>query len=111
MTNQKILDNAPEGATHHAQGMHYLALNNAGNWMRYDNNGFAGAKWFEANDFKFSYVKSFRSLADIKRIAELDSLINSRVFPSMGDGFSGDYVCGYERALADMCRALKEQGE
>jgi len=44
-----------------------------------------------------------------KRIAELDSLINSRVFPSMGDGFSGDYVCGYERALADMCRALKEQ--
>ena len=79
MTNQEILDNAPDGATHHAQGAHYLSLNESGNWMRYDDNGFAGAKWFDANDFKFSYVKSFRSLADIKRIAELEKEQNEPV--------------------------------
>lgn len=46
-----------------------------------------------------------------KRIAELEKLINNQIFPSMGDGFSGDYISGYEKALADMCKALKEQGE
>ena len=73
MDNQKILDNAPEGATHYSQGMHYLSLNSNNNWMRYDPSGFANAKWFEANDYKLSYSnKNFRSLADIKRIAELE---------------------------------------
>ena len=43
-----------------------------------------------------------------KHIAELEGLINSQIFPSMGDGFSGDYVNGYEKALSDMSKALKE---
>jgi len=46
-----------------------------------------------------------------KIIAELEKLINNQIFPSMGDGFSGDYITGYEKALDDMCKALKEQGE
>ena len=43
------------------------------------------------------------------KIAELEGLINSQIFPSMGDGFSGDYVNGYEKALSDMSKALKHQ--
>ena len=68
---QKIIDDAPEGATHYAKGMRYLAFNDSGNWMRYDPNGFEGAKWFTANDYKFSYVKDFQSLDDIREILEL----------------------------------------
>ena len=35
------------------------------------------------------------------------------IFPSMGDGFSGNYVCGYEQALVDMVSHANklEQGE
>jgi hypothetical protein len=73
MTNQEILDNAPEGATHYSQGIHYLALNSRGTWMRYDPNGFDNAKWFKADHYPLHYFdKNFRSLADIKRIAELE---------------------------------------
>ena len=72
MNDKQILENAPEGATHYAQGIHYLAYNSSGNWMRYDPNGIAGFCWFEANNLKFEYVKSFRSLSDIKRIVELE---------------------------------------
>lgn len=72
MDNQEILNNAPEGATHYAQNLHYISLNKNGDWMRYDENGFTGAKWFNANDYKFSYVREFRSLADIKLIVKLE---------------------------------------
>lgn len=44
-----------------------------------------------------------------KRIAELENIINAQVFPSMGDGFSGDYISGYEKALGDLNKILKEQ--
>ena len=43
--------------------------------MRYDADGFAGAKWFEANDYKFSHVRSFRSLADIQDLVDKDNKI------------------------------------
>ena len=76
MNDQEILDNAPKGATHYSQGIHYLALNSSNSWMRYDPNGFANAKWFAANDYKLSYSnKNFRSLADIKRITELEKAL------------------------------------
>ena len=45
-----------------------------------------------------------------ERNSELEGLINSQIFPSMGDGFSGDYVNGYEKALSDMSKALKGNG-
>jgi hypothetical protein len=93
MTNQEILDNAPEGATHYSQGIHYLALNSSNSWMRYDPNGFANAKWFAANDYKLSYSnKNFRSLADIKRIIDLEGVGNE-----------------YRRLVADLRLHLEEQ--
>ena len=73
MNNKQILDNAPEGATHYAEGMHYLAYNKSGDWMRYDPNGIGGFCWFNANDFKFSYTRSFHSLSDLRRIVELEA--------------------------------------
>lgn len=95
MTNQKILDNAPKGATHYSQGINYLALNSSNSWMRYDPNGFANAKWFAANDYKLSYSnKDFRSLADIKRITELEK--------------SGNEM---EIIIADLRAHLKIRGE
>ena len=70
--DELILENAPEGATHHSQGMHYLSLNSSNNWMRYDPNGFKNAKWFKADDYLLAYCnKSFRSLADITELVEL----------------------------------------
>ena len=75
MNEQHILDNAPEGATHYAEGMHYLALNKSKKWMRHDPNGIGGYCWFEADSYKLSYMRSFRSLSDIKRIAELEKMV------------------------------------
>ena len=70
--DELIIENAPEGATHHSQGMHYLSLNSSNNWMRYDPNGFKNAKWFKADDYLLAYCnKSFRSLADITELVEL----------------------------------------
>jgi hypothetical protein len=47
----------------------------------------------------------------IDRIAELENLINTQVFPSSGDGFSSEYIKGYEEALGDLDKILKEQGK
>jgi hypothetical protein len=88
MTNQEILDNAPEGATHYVPNLHYIAKNKNGNWMRYDPNGFENAKWFAANDFNLGYAVDYRSLADIERIVELesqfhiDTITGNATFPS-----------------------------
>jgi hypothetical protein len=46
-----------------------------------------------------------------KSIAELENLINTQVFPSSGDGFSSEYIKGYEEALGDLDKILKEQGK
>lgn len=73
---QKIIDEAPEGATHYAEGMHYLAYNKSGDWMRYDPNGIGGFCWFNANDFKFSYTRSFHALSDLHRIVRLETECN-----------------------------------
>ena len=47
----------------------------------------------------------------VERIAELENLINTQVFPSSGDGFSSEYIKGYEEALGDLDKILKEQGK
>lgn len=41
------------------------------------------------------------------RNAEFQKIIDSQVFPSIGNGFSGDYINGYEKALNDLDEALK----
>lgn len=71
MTDKDILAGAPKDATHYAEGMHYLALNANKKWMRYDPNGIGKYRWFEADEYKLSYMRSFRSLADIALIVEL----------------------------------------
>ena len=43
------------------------------------------------------------------RIEELENIINAQVFPSSGDGFSSEYINGYEEALGDLDKILKEQ--
>lgn len=75
MNNQDILNNAPKGATHYAPKMNYISGDSNGKWFRYDPNGLNGLCWFEANDYKFSYVDDFRALTDIARIVELEEFI------------------------------------
>ena len=62
MNNQKILDNAPEGATH---------VDNEGDyWLMHPDNAtetFMDGEWVYCN-----MQEPIRSLADIKRIAELE---------------------------------------
>ena len=128
MTDQEILDNAPKGATHYSQGIHYLALNSSNSWMRYDPNGFANAKWFAANDYKLSYSnKNFRSLADIKRIAELEKERAVRDLEQQAKGLIDFSITYNEMAtnpdslvnllvycanvLLGKAKALQEQGE
>ena len=51
-----------------------------------------------------SELGTWVDVADIPKI-KADAIRDygyKAIFPSMGDGFSGDYVCGYEQALADM---------
>jgi hypothetical protein len=66
MNNQKILDNAPEGATHFDAEKDYLKFACflwGCSWMFYDD---------QDDDWFMTDSKSLRSLADIKRIAELE---------------------------------------
>ena len=100
MNNQ---ENAPEGATHVDEYGIYLNTENDSYWKE------TSRKWVELTELLLE--RNTRLLADIARIAEFEKLIDNQIFPSMGDGFSGNYISGYEKALADMCKALKEQGE
>tara|TARA_Y100000310_G_C20689941_1_gene821576 strand:+ start:3352 stop:3810 length:459 start_codon:yes stop_codon:yes gene_type:complete len=77
MTDQEILDNAPEGATHYAPKLHYIARNKNGDWMRYDPNGIGGYCWFEANDYYLSYADDYRSLSDIRQLVEKNKRIEA----------------------------------
>ena len=53
---------------------------------------------------------SFVKYVDVmEHIAELENIINAQVFPSSGDGFSSEYIKGYEEALGDLYKMLKEQ--
>lgn len=103
MSNQEILDNAPEGATHVDEYGVFLNTENNSYWKE------TRLKWVDLTELILE--RNTRLLADIARIAEFEKLIDNQIFPSMGDGFSGNYISGYEKALADMCKALKEQGE
>ena len=46
-----------------------------------------------------------------ERIAELEQVADNQIWPSMGDGFSGDYVIGYTVACADISKKLKDRDE
>ena len=63
MNNQEILDNAPEGATH-IDGGEYLDATTASYWS------LAKSKWCGVDELILQ--DDIRSLADIKRIVELE---------------------------------------
>ena len=65
MTNQEILDNAPEGATHVDEENDYFAFNARWRWNLWHD---------ETKRFEATRATPTRSLADIKRIAELEQL-------------------------------------
>ncbi len=71
MSNQEILDNAPDGATHIDDDELY--------WMIRDRDSF---NWQRKIWLSFSSDKEvFRSIADIKRIAELEEeKLNMQIF-------------------------------
>ena len=68
MNNQDILDNAPEGATH-IDGDGYLDENNNSYW------NITKGKW--CGLCELTLEGDIRSLEDIKRILELEGLLQS----------------------------------
>jgi hypothetical protein len=71
MNNQEIIDNAPEGATH---------IDNNGYYLMACTNGFmepesSGVDW----DYGYASHCEVRSLADIKRVVELEKELRSLV--------------------------------
>ena len=63
MNNQEILDNVPEGATH---------IDNDGEYAKED--GY-GLEYFRVTWHKYTEPVELRSLADIKRIVELEAQV------------------------------------
>ncbi len=103
MNNQEIIDNAPGGATH----VDSLDLY----WNIEDRDAlyWQGKRksWLSLS----SDTEELRLLADIKRIVELEEVADNQIWPSMGNGFSADYVKGYEQATADISKRLKGGAE
>ena len=88
MSNQEIIDNAPEGATHATCGMYYWKWNSQSGWRIWCD---VLVMWTT----RPSPTSSVQSIADIKRIVELEAL----VFQSYIEGYS-DALDG-ESKLAD----------
>ena len=92
MTDQEILDNAPKGATH---------IDNVGDYFKYSLR---------------SRGKSLRSLADIKRIAELEKERAVRDLEQQAKGVEWVLACrelnlseGEVHTLMDKCNQLRKQ--
>ena len=66
MSNQEIIDNAPEGATHATCGMYYWKWNSQSGWRTWCD---VLVMWTT----RPSPTSSVQSIADIKRIVELES--------------------------------------
>jgi len=69
MNNQKILDNAPEGATHVDNNGYYLKAGRGGFMEPSD----CGVDW----DYDYANHTEVRSLVDIAKIAELEKALKS----------------------------------
>jgi hypothetical protein len=75
MTEQEILDNAPEGATHFEGDSAFKYDSKYNEWfLPFHNTG----EWsIIPKDYPLSGCKDFRSLSDIKRIAELEAQLKA----------------------------------
>lgn len=67
MNNQEIIDNAPQGATHIDSDFTYIKTEPNGRFRIYFT--FQNGEWVEDDEFNILLT---RSLADIKRIVELE---------------------------------------
>lgn len=73
MTNEEILANAPEGATHaDCVGTYYKYLPGAIQWQVWMNPE-PESYWRTMPDYNIECATSIRSLSDIRRIIELES--------------------------------------
>jgi hypothetical protein len=97
MTNQEILENAPEGATHVDEYGIYLNTENDSYWKE------TSRKWVELTELLLE--RNTRLLADIARIAELEKALATS-FELLSMSQPADYWF-YENHK----HLIKEQGE
>lgn len=104
MTNQEILDNAPEDATH---------IDNDGEYAKED--GY-GLEYFRVTWHKYTEPVELRLLADIKRIVELEEetkhlkqVIYNTAKLSFEAGACCPYVAFHEHAILFAKKITKEQ--
>jgi hypothetical protein len=71
MNNQEIIDNAPEGATH---------IDNCGFYLKAGKSGFMAPDNLSNDwDYEYSNHSEVSSLADIKRIVELEKALDKLI--------------------------------
>ncbi len=81
MNNQEILDNAPERATHVDNDIFYKAEDNGEGRLFWEMWNKDNKEWWWCDDSFVSDFNIIRSLADIKRIAELEEeKLNMQIF-------------------------------
>lgn len=62
----------------------------------------------EISELKIIIKSRDNKIAELdRRVSELENVADNQTWPSMGDGFSGDYVSGYEKACTDISNKLK----
>jgi hypothetical protein len=100
MDDQNILDNAPKGA------LGIKIMDGFYRWVLKDN---TPSKLYECIAF-YNYNQIFRSLADIERIVELESVLKEfRPRNEDGDGWDFVYNEGSEYLGEAVLKALKEK--
>ena len=114
MTEQDILDNAPEGATLYAEFIQSNLNTYAQKWG--DEFRFWDAElneWVFDGWLQSSAKANFRSMSDIKRIAELEKqtikgfLDNGFVLPKRSK--TNFYAVAYDEGVQDVVNKLMEQ--
>lgn len=110
MTEQEILDNAPCETWTHTE---HLAPTNT-YYLKKLKSSLGYSTWLNGAWQNITVTGNIRCRTDIeriveqdKKIAELEGVADNQIWPSRGDGWSDDYLIGYERATHDMARKLK----
>ena len=118
MNNQEILDNAPEGATHIDRFGDYQKLNKDGESYQWTEMIGGNFNWHPEKPI----ASGLRSLADIKRIAELEKrlvaptdsgVVELDVICEKFNNNNNSNLCGLTSSIWNKAyfEALKEQGK
>ena len=94
MTNQEILNNAPSKATHFDSDNHYWHNSSAGYWLCCED----GSTTLNA-----CIGNNIRSLADIRRIVELEQIAKAAISELDDANHSARCYCGHAH-----CRSCKD---